>query len=360
LTDHPDILLWNDSGGAVSNEFYSALRAKGYRRGIDYDLYYTVGPSSLLGNGIGGRSEPVQIAGYQTLLYTSGTLGAGALSNGDLCSFISPDTPELEIWLETGAGTKSMFMTGNNLAFGLTTVDPAFLTEVLGVEVFQQDVRPLIGNQTEPTVQVLPGNGIWPDGTSWTAAGGCPVIRRFDAVLPLEGTEVLAEFLDPGCASGVYPYAAATKNIDQFGNTIVFLPYDFQFIFPHSCVGPVPDARAKLLDQLLTSFGRSPQSAAPTSVPESGQFTVQQFPNPFNPSTKIEYNLPLKGELSVKVYSVRGELVKIVLNEVVEAGPGFAVWDGTDSRGTSVASGVYFYEVQAEGQTKIGKMALVK
>jgi hypothetical protein len=115
-----------------------------------------------------------------------------------------------------------------------------------------------------------------------------------------------------------------------------------------------------MLDQVLTSFGRTPQSATPTSVPEAGQFTVQQFPNPFNPNTKIDFNMPRKGEISIKIYNVRGELVKTLLNEVVEAGPGFAVWDGTNGRGSSVASGVYFYEVQADGQTKIGKMALVK
>jgi hypothetical protein len=234
------------------------------------------------------------------------------------------------------------------------------LADILGVEVYQEDVRPSIENQTDPTVQVLSDNSVWPDGTSWTASGGCPIILRFDAVLPLGDTEVLAEFMDPGCSPGAYTYAAATKNIDQFGNTIVFLPYDFQFISPLSCVGPVPNARANMLDLLLTSFGRAPQSATPTSVPELGQFTVQQFPNPFNPNTKIEYNLPHKGELSIKIYNVRGELVKTLVNEVVEAGSGFSVWDGTNSQGSSVASGVYFYEAQAEGQTKIGKMALVK
>jgi len=52
--------------------------------------------------------------------------------------------------------------------------------------------------------------------------------------------------------------------------------------------------------------------------------------------------------------------VKTLVNGVVDAGPGFVVWDGTNDEGTAVSSGVYFYKTTALGKVSINKMALVK
>jgi flagellar hook assembly protein FlgD len=95
-------------------------------------------------------------------------------------------------------------------------------------------------------------------------------------------------------------------------------------------------------------------------VPEARAFTVRNYPNPFNPSTKIEYYLPVRDELTIKIYDLRGELVRVLVDELREAGPGFVIWDGSDGRGQAVASGIYFHETRAQGQTRISKMALVK
>jgi hypothetical protein len=82
-------------------------------------------------------------------------------------------------------------------------------------------------------------------------------------------------------------------------------------------------------------------------------------PNPFNPIVTISYAVPAAGHLSLKVFDVRGSLVRTLLDERVETG-GEAVWDGRHGNGSEAASGIYFYEVRHGGQVEIGKMTLVK
>ena len=85
------------------------------------------------------------------------------------------------------------------------------------------------------------------------------------------------------------------------------------------------------------------------------------YPNPFNPSTTIKYSLPKAGHLKLSIFNVRGQLVKTLLDGVRPAGEDQTiVWDGSDNQGSSVSSGVYFYEARALGDIRIGKMTLVK
>ncbi len=71
--------------------------------------------------------------------------------------------------------------------------------------------------------------------------------------------------------------------------------------------------------------------------------------------------MPKAGHLSLNVYNVRGQLVKTLIDSQVEAtDSGSIVWDGTNNQGSSVSSGVYFYEARANGEVKVQKMALVK
>ena len=89
-------------------------------------------------------------------------------------------------------------------------------------------------------------------------------------------------------------------------------------------------------------------------------FAVQCYPNPFNPAVKIAYTLPARGPLSLKLYDVRGRLVRVLHDGEAEAGAGAATWDGRDGVGAGVASGVYFCEAKAGGRTVIQKLTLVR
>jgi hypothetical protein len=81
----------------------------------------------------------------------------------------------------------------------------------------------------------------------------------------------------------------------------------------------------------------------------------QNYPNPFNPVTTIEYSLPTAGDVNLSVYNVVGQKVTTLVNGKQTAGNHLIQFAGND-----LASGVYFYKLEAAGQVKIRKMLLVK
>jgi hypothetical protein len=86
----------------------------------------------------------------------------------------------------------------------------------------------------------------------------------------------------------------------------------------------------------------------------------QNYPNPFNPSTHISYYLPRAQRVTLTVYDVRGTLVRTLVDQPVGAGHHSLVWDGTDSSGGRVGSGVYFYRLRAGNKVITKKLVVVK
>ena len=92
---------------------------------------------------------------------------------------------------------------------------------------------------------------------------------------------------------------------------------------------------------------------------------MQNFPNPFNPSTRIEYGLPEEANVSLKIFNVLGQEVTALAGGTQHAGYHAVEWNGTGSAGSPVSSGIYFYRFEAHsitGQTFImmRKMILLK
>lgn len=82
--------------------------------------------------------------------------------------------------------------------------------------------------------------------------------------------------------------------------------------------------------------------------PRPEQFTLHQnFPNPFNPTTEIRYELPENSQVTLTIYNLVGQQIRTLVDQ--EKGQGYytAVWDGKDGLGKQVASGVYVYRIQA-------------
>ena len=88
---------------------------------------------------------------------------------------------------------------------------------------------------------------------------------------------------------------------------------------------------------------------------------AQNFPNPFNPSTRIEFFLPVNNTVSLTVYNMLGnEIARLVNNEHMIAGSHYAVWDGTDNNGSKVGSGTYIYQLRFGNLSKTRQMVLMK
>jgi hypothetical protein len=93
------------------------------------------------------------------------------------------------------------------------------------------------------------------------------------------------------------------------------------------------------------------------------QFSLSaNFPNPFNPVTRIQYTIGRKqtNPVTLRVYNVLGQLVRTLVNEPKETGTYEAIWEGKDDNGNEVASGVYFYKLQADDFTQTRRMVLLK
>lgn len=86
----------------------------------------------------------------------------------------------------------------------------------------------------------------------------------------------------------------------------------------------------------------------------------QNYPNPFNPVTAIEYRLPERSHVKLKVFNVLGQKVRTLIDREESAGSYTIIWDGTDTSGKSVASGVYLYRFQAGDHIETKKMLLLK
>ena len=86
----------------------------------------------------------------------------------------------------------------------------------------------------------------------------------------------------------------------------------------------------------------------------------QNYPNPFNPWTSIEYELPYDGQVTLKLYNVRGQCVRRLLDEHKSAGYHRLLWDGRDAEGRPVGNGLYLYQLRAGGFVHTRKMILLK
>ncbi|MHB2150208.1 carbohydrate-binding module family 20 domain-containing protein [Calditrichota bacterium LG25] len=104
----------------------------------------------------------------------------------------------------------------------------------------------------------------------------------------------------------------------------------------------------------LTSIGDTPQTPK--------EFTLNQnYPNPFNPTTTISFTLPEASRVTLSVYNVLGQKVRTLIdNQLASAGTHAKQWDGRDEAGHKVASGIYFYKLEAGDFSSIKKMVLMK
>ncbi|MFH2036394.1 MAG: FlgD immunoglobulin-like domain containing protein [Candidatus Zixiibacteriota bacterium] len=106
---------------------------------------------------------------------------------------------------------------------------------------------------------------------------------------------------------------------------------------------------------LKTTTETEPENLLPTD------FTLNQnHPNPFNPTTDIAYYLPVTSQVRIDIYNILGQNIITLVDGVMEAGLHQIQWDGTNSSGGKVASGVYLYNMQAGEFNKSKKMILMK
>jgi hypothetical protein len=116
--------------------------------------------------------------------------------------------------------------------------------------------------------------------------------------------------------------------------------------------------------EFVPAFQKGFLSIEPLGVDEPSMPTEyllsQNYPNPFNPTTTIEFSLPSRGQVTLEVFNLLGQRVRVLADGLFEPGRYTVTWDGADERGNPVSSGAYFYRLNAAGFDQMKRMVLLK
>jgi len=335
-----------------------ALQELGLEDGIDYDIITVYRHGN--GIGIGALTTADLLAGYQTMLHSSGIRWYALTDKED-----SNDAKLVSDWLALGG--KNVLLAGDGLSSGLEQPnggnDGYLLLNQLGVQLFSNKITDLNGGTWDLQVSPAPGNGVLPDDVQWFVDAGCPNVRMFDAIGATGNAQNSATLDSRGTTGGSYA-ALVTVDDQVLGNRTIVMPFDLEQVSGMAVgsgkSGSGVSTQAIYLNFLLAWLGSEWVSGV-GDLPGVAQVSVSAHPNPFNPSTTIAFDLPRAMEVSLDIYDLQGRLVRRLLNESpYVAGGHKQVWDGRDAGGQTTASGMYFYRFEAGDQKRVGKLTLLK
>ena len=334
-----------------------------------YDIYTTQSPSSGLNNGLGCRAEPGQLAGYELVVWDSGDLPAYTLTDNpadELCL----DTELLADWLSNTPHDTGLWVMGGRVASDLMDTS-TFLGDVLGLEQVggYYDYEDVTGIGV-PRVLATHPDLAWLDGTPhFRADAGCPDYGRFDLVAPTgPHTEVTHEWeVDPGSGA-----VAGILNRDPDGdgsvlsplghaNRTLFNPFGYARLLDEGYGIPVGRLYVRYMVRhvLQAFFGQYLPNVDADLTPEVTALHGA-YPNPFNPSTTIRFSLAEPGPATLRIYDLSGRRVRTLLDEHRAAGHHDLEWNGRDDSGRRLASGVYFYRLEAGDFRAADKLVMVQ
>lgn len=119
----------------------------------------------------------------------------------------------------------------------------------------------------------------------------------------------------------------------------------------------------KALKNLAKSFANSDveesSELVDSAIPEVFGLG-ENYPNPFNPTTLISYDLPEASQVTMTVYDMMGRQVKALVQEFQPAGNHSVIWNATNDNGTRMSGGIYFYQIKAGSFLQTHKMILLK
>ncbi|MFC1606448.1 FlgD immunoglobulin-like domain containing protein [Candidatus Latescibacterota bacterium] len=110
---------------------------------------------------------------------------------------------------------------------------------------------------------------------------------------------------------------------------------------------------------MIVHSGGPTAIAADLAIPQTMNL-LQNFPNPFNPTTNIRYDLETSGQVQINIYDIRGALVRSLVDQSKSAGRYLATWDGLNNNGQGVSSGVYICRLNVSNQVASTRMTLVR
>jgi len=358
-----DILYVDDmSGRGVQPFFDTAFQQLGILDKVDrYDVRR---PDSNQGNGLGSRVVDVHqqlIPIYRKIIWNSGNLNDGLIGDG-VSVEKSDDFTTLFTFIDQSDRAPGLWITGDYNAtewISLTAASAVSLrTAYMNFGVLDMDHKN-VGLPISPLV-IGSGGGAFDNVTgpdTMTAYGGCNLINEFDVLqqVGLSGVEATYD------GNAAYPaiLSQRTQNAQGTQASVMLSGYSYHYIRDDRAV-PVMD-RVVHLQKVLAFLGNT--TDPPVAVNPGGyrNTLAQNRPNPFNPTTTIEYTVREQGLVNLRIYNVAGQLIRTLVNDLKTPGEVHtATWDGRNNAGQSVSSGVYFYKLVSGNFVQTKKMVLLK
>jgi hypothetical protein len=337
------------------------------------DRYDVNGPTSGVSNGPGSRAKTKQLVDwYRAIVWDSGDLQSITISDGTVNSDKSNDCRMIIDWFEQSEHVCGLWVCGDNVAYDLNGLASAQALTLLhtwcgvslvGLSYFDLTGGRAGGGVVNPLVTGENDAGIFVHGgvpDKFYVFGGCPVINQFDV---LEKTTNGKYALSYPAYDGVNRYAAiASTTLNPSGFNVSTMWFGFSLMYIRDDVLHAPIDRFEIAQdvfawmQFPTNIGGWYVDA---EIPRANGL-AQNFPNPFNPSTTIKFDLKDKGFVTLKVYNVAGQLVRTLVDGERDAASYSIAWDGRNNLGTDVASGVYYYKMHTTGFSQTKKMVLIR
>ena len=261
------------------------------------------------------------------------------------------DIAALEAHLERGG---RLFLTGQNIAEDLHNRGESFLGDFLKAG--------WSGTKTTPFAYGLRGDPIT-DSVQVIITGGTKGANN-------QTSRDILDVQPGGQAIVVYDTTAVDEaaglsvRFTEYETKLVFLGFGFEAVNrPASDPDHVTrvEFMDRILDWLMTPVGIKGDEGNSPDLPFVYDLG-QNYPNQFNPSTTIDFTFPSSGgteHTKLIVYSLRGKLVRTLVDEDIPPGSYEVVWDGLDDRGVRVSSGVYFYTLTRGELNTTRKMLVI-
>ena len=312
---HSVLLVDDDGGDSLETYMETALVDTGY-------------PPVVWDASTEGRPSLAHLSSYRTVVWTTGDSDATQIDAGDEAN--------LGGYLDQGGTLLLASRDYLSSRAGPTT----FTTDYLHIDSWQSNTPGYI-------MTGVPGDAI-SDGMTLGLLGGPFPADDSDTVYPLA----------PADSIFYCPYGPKGLKVAADGYQAVLLAFPFENV---KVVNTPPSNQKSLVRRVMEWFvPYTGVDDGPAAV-ETKLALGQNFPNPFNPTTTIRFSVP-SGAPNVRltIHNVNGRVVKTLVDSPLAAGPHAVTWDGTNGRGRSVASGVYFCRIEAGGDVRRMKMALLK
>ena len=323
LIGRPPVLIVDDDGG-------QKLEGS-YQRGLDGMgvLYETWDVTAK------GKVEEADLIPYDVVIWLTGAESESTLT--------ADDQGNLETFLDAG---RSLFLCGQNI--GDEIGQSSFFSDVLHV------------SHVADSVSLDPA---YLDGL----AGDC---ISDGATLMLTGSEPQCSpggIQAVGGGVGIFTYrsnpevAGAARYESEKGYKVVYFAFGYEGIRGTDTYTHGPEVLKRIMNwfQVATAVGEDPGAQG---LPRQAALR-QNYPNPFNARTTIRYALPAGtagGRTTLRIYNVRGQEIRTLVNGIQPAGDHAVTWDGRDQRGQEVSTGVYFCRLQSGSLSRTRKMVLLR